>query len=168
MRRLVVALTAVFVMSLGFGSQAEARCSVSCLNHRVMQLSNGLTRAQTAIASLKRTVSQQGQKIAAQEQALAALGEFGKKVDALYTCLFEVPISEYGAPEEEGYLYENATETFKTTALDVPFPGEFVGAWFLIDGCNPSETASVKAARALAPPAPNLRTLLQPQRRLFP
>ena len=169
MRRIVVALTALLVLSLGFGPEAEAKCGVSCLNRRVMQLSNGLTRAEKAIASLKQTVSQQGQTITYQQQALASLGQVGTKVDVLYQCLFEVPITQYGAPEEEGYLYENATETFKTTALDVPpFEGEPVSFWGLIDGCNTTETASAKAVRALAPPAPNLSTLLQPQRRLFP
>jgi hypothetical protein len=171
MRRALLALAAVLALSLGFGASAQATCSVTCLNHRVRQLSSGLIRAQRAISSLKRTVSQQGQTIAAQQQALSGLGETGKKVDTLYECLFEVPITEYGVPEEEeGYLYETATETFPTTALDVPFEGEFVGAWFLIDGCNPEETAGIdtaRAARALAP-ATDLRTLMQPQRRLFP
>ena len=174
MRRIVVALTAVLVLGLGFGSQAEAKCSVSCLNHRVMQLSNGLTRAQKAIASLKQTVSQQGQKIAAQEQALAPLGQVGKEVDALYECLFEVPVTQFGEPGGPfGYIFQfeneaEELETEPTSAIDVPYEGEPVGAWFLIDGCNTTETAGVKAVRALVPPAPNLGALLQPQRRLFP
>lgn len=170
MRRALLALVAALALSLGLGASAQATCSVTCLNHRVKQLSSGLIRAQRTISSLKRTVSQQGQTIAAQQQAIGSLGETGKKVDTLYECLFEIPITEYGVPEEEeGYLYEAATETFPTTALDVPFEGEPVGAWFLIDGCNPEETAVVnaRAARALAP-ARDLRTLMQPQRRLFP
>jgi hypothetical protein len=160
MRRVLIALTAMLVLSLALSAGAQARCSVACLNHRVQQLSNGLIRAEKKIAALNRTVSQQAQTI-------AGLGEVGKKVDALYACLFEVPVTQYGEPEEEGYLYENATETFKTTALDVPFKGEPVGAWFLIDGCNPLETAGLRSARALAPAA-NLGALLAPQRRLFP
>jgi len=81
-----------------------------------------------------------------------------------------VPISQYGEPEEGyGYLYENPSETFRTTALDVPFEGESVGAWFLIDGCNGATTASVHTAKALAPPATGLGALLlQPQVRRFP
>lgn len=169
MRRALLALVAVLVLSGGFSTSAQATCSVTCLNHRVRQLGNGLIRAQRTISSLKQTVGQQGQTIAAQQQALGGLSETGKKVDTLYECLFEVPITEYGVPEEEeGYLYETLTETFPTTALDVPFEGEFVGAWFLIDGCNFEETAVVgtaKATRALAP-ATDLRTLMQPQRRL--
>jgi hypothetical protein len=174
MRRVFVALTALLVLGLGFGPEAGAKCSVSCLNHRVMQLSNGLTRAEKKIASLKQTVSQQGQAIASQQQALAALGQVGMKVDALYECLFEVPVTQFGEPGGPfGYLFqfENEAEELETepiSALDVPYEGEPVGAWFLIDGCNSSGTAGLKAARALAPTAPNLGTLLQPQRRLFP
>lgn len=167
MKRVLVALAAVLVLSLSTSTGAEAKCSVTCLNHRVAQLSNGLIRAQKTIASLNRTVSQQGQTIATQEQAIANLGQTKEKVDALYECLFEVPVTQFGEPEEEGYLYENATETFTTTALDVPFEGEPVGAWFLIDGCNSIETAGLRSARALAPVA-NPRTTLLPQRRLFP
>lgn len=160
MRRVLIALTATLALSLALSAGAQARCSVACLNHRVQQLSNGLIRAEKKIATLNRTVNQQAQTI-------AGLGEVGKKVDALYACLFEVPVTQYGEPEAEGYLYENATETFKTTALDVPFKGEPVSAWFLIDGCNSLTTAGLSSTRALAPAA-NIGALLQPQRRLFP
>jgi uncharacterized coiled-coil protein SlyX len=177
MRRVLVALAAVLIltMSLGFATGAQAKCSVTCLNNRVKQLANGLIKAEKTIASLSKTVSQQAQTIASQGQTISqqnqAIGGFGQtreKVDALYECLFEVPITEYGNPEEEeGYLYKTETETLPTTALDVPFEGEPVGAWFLIDGCNPATTASVKATSALAP-VTDLRTLLQPRRRLLP
>jgi hypothetical protein len=168
MRRVLVALAAILAMSLSLTAGAQARCGSTCLNNRVKQLSSGLIRAEKKIASLTQTVSQQGQTIAAQQQTINGLGPIGKKVEALSKCLFEVPISEYGEPEEgEGYLYENATETFQTTALDVPFKGEFVGAWFLIDGCNTATTASVQGVKALAPRATDPRTLLL-QRRLFP
>jgi hypothetical protein len=168
MKRILVALAAVLAISLSLTAGAQAQCGSACLNHRVKQLSSGLIKAERKIASLTQTVSQQGQAIATQQQTIGGLGQVGKKVDSLYECLFEVPISEYGDPgEEEGYLYENSTETFPTTALDVPFEGEFVGAWFLIDGCNSATTANVQAAGALAPRAAHPRTLLL-QRRLFP
>jgi hypothetical protein len=170
MRRASIALAAVLAVSLGFTAGAQARCGSACLNHRVKQLSSGLIKAERKIASLTQTVSRQGQTITAQQQTIDGLGQVGKKVDTLYKCLLEVPVNEYGEPEEgEGYLYENSTETFQTTALDVvPFEGEFVGAWFLIDGCNTATTASVQAARALAPQATGPHTLLLRQRRLFP
>ena len=169
MRRVLVALAAVLAMSLSLTAGAQARCGATCLNHRVKQLSSGLIRAERKIASLTQTVSQQGQTIATQQQTISGLGQVGKKVDALYECLFEVPLSEYGEPEEgEGYLYENSTETFQTTALDVPFEGESVGAWFLIDGCNTATTANVQGARALAPRAAGLSAQLQPLGPRFP
>lgn len=170
MRRALLLLTAILALSLSLSASAQAKCSVACLNHKVKQLSNGLIRAQRTISSLKQTVGQQGTTIAAQQQQIAGLGEVGKQVGTLFECLYEVPITQYGWPEEEeGYLYETLIETFPTTALDVTEEGGFINAWFLIDGCNFEETAVLKgkAARALAPAA-DLRTLLQPQRRLFP
>lgn len=180
MRKALVALAAVLVLSLVFSGGAQARCSLTCLNHRVKQLSSGLIKAEKTIAALSKTVTQQGQAIAAQNQAIAgqgaaiaALTQAAKFVKSLQTCLFEVPITEYGDPQEEvGYLFQlfnesHTLETLPTTALDVPFEGEPVGAWFLIDGCNSATTATVKTASALAP-GTDLRTLLQPQRRRFP
>jgi hypothetical protein len=169
MRRASIALAAALAVSLSFAAGAQASCGSTCLNHRVKQLSSGLIRAERKIASLTRTVSQQEQAIATQQQAIDGLSPIGKKVEALYKCLFEVPITQYGEPEAgEGYLYKNSTEEFPTTALDVPFEGESVGAWFLIDGCNTATTASVQAASALAPRVARLSTLPQPQRHLFP
>jgi len=174
MRRALVALTAILVLSLGASGSAQAKCSVTCLNHRIGQLSNGLIRAEKKISSLSRTVSQQEQTIAQQQQTIAGLGETGKKVDALYECLFEVPETQFGEPESPfGYLFQfeneetEELETQPTSALDVPYEGEPVGAWFLIDGCNPTKTAGATAAKALAPAA-SPSALLRPQSRLFP
>jgi uncharacterized coiled-coil protein SlyX len=170
MRRVPIALAAVLVLttSLGFATGAQARCSATCLNHKVKQLASALIKTEKTVASLSKTVVQQGQTIAQQSQTISGLSQVDKKVSTLFECLFEVPITEFGRPEvEEGYLYKTETETLPTTALDVPFKGEPVGAWFLIDGCNTAETASVGAVRALAPTT-DLRTLLQPRGRLFP
>jgi hypothetical protein len=169
MRKASIAIAAALTVSLSLAAGAQASCGSTCLNHRVKQLSSGLIRAERKIASLTQTVSQQGQTIATQQQTIDGLSPIGKKVESLYKCLFEVPVNEYGEPEEgNGYLYENATETFQTTALDVVPLGESVGAWFLIDGCNTATTATVQSAKALVPRVADLQTLPQPQRRLFP
>jgi hypothetical protein len=154
MKRALVAMAAVLALSLVFSGAAQAKCNVTCLNHRVRQLSTGLIKAEKTIASLSRTVSQQGQQISALNQTVAAqgaaiskLGQPDEFVTFLEECLFQVPLNQYGeSPGEEGYLYETPAETFRTTALDVVSEGEAVGAWFLINGCNPLETASIKAA----------------------
>jgi uncharacterized Zn-binding protein involved in type VI secretion len=153
MRRVLVATGAALALCLAFAGGAQAKCSVTCLNHKVTQLASAVIKDEKKIASLSKTVSQQGQTIAAQGQtitqqgaAIAGLTQGAKLVASLAECLFEVPLNQYGEPGTEGYLYENATETFQTTALDVVPKGETVGAWFLIDGCNTITTASVKAA----------------------
>jgi uncharacterized coiled-coil protein SlyX len=172
MKRVSVVLGAALVLSLAMSGGAQAKCTVACLNHKVRQLSSALIKTEKTVVSLSKTVAQQGQQISAQNQtinqqsqAINGLSPIKQKVDALYECLFEVPISEYGEPSEEiGYLFQfekepGLFETTPTTALDVPFEGEPVGAWFLIDGCNTATTAKVKAAAALAPPATGLRQL---------
>jgi uncharacterized coiled-coil protein SlyX len=176
MKKLLTASLAALALTLAFSAGAEAKCNVTCLNHRVNSLSTALIKAQKKIAAqdqsitgLSQQVSAQSQAISGQQSALSGLNQVSKKVDSLYECLFEVPVTQFGEPEEgEGYLYENSTETFQTTALDVPFEGEFVSAWFLIDGCNTATTASVRAARALAPRVTTLGPPVRPQSRRFP
>jgi uncharacterized coiled-coil protein SlyX len=154
MRRVLLTTAAILALGTAFAGTAQARCGVSCLNRKVKQLSSALIKNEKTIASLSKTVAQQGQTIAAQTQtinqqsaAINALAGAAKFATLLEKCLFEVPLNRYGDPAaDEGYLYETLTETFKTTALDVVEEGEGVGAWFLIDGCNPLETASIKAA----------------------
>lgn len=111
MRRALLAATAALVLALSLGASAQAKCGLACLNHRVRELSNGLTKAEKKISSLNQTVSAQGQAIAQQQQALGALGEVGKKVDALYACLFEVPVTQFGEPGGPfGYLFQFETK----------------------------------------------------------
>jgi uncharacterized coiled-coil protein SlyX len=169
MKKLLAVSLATLALTLAFSTGAEATCNVTCLNHRVSSLGTALIKAQKKIAAQGQTIADLSQQVSAQNQVISSQQNAVKKATSAIACMFEVPISEYGEPEEgEGYLYENSTETFQTTALDVPFKGEFVGAWFLIDGCNTATTASVQSASALAPRATNLRTLLQPQKLRFP
>lgn len=155
MRRVLVAMTAILALSLAFAGGAEAKCGVSCLNRKVKQLSSGLIKAEKTIASLSKTVAQQSQQISALNQTVSVQGATlnglagaTKFVRLLEECLFEVPLNRYGDPaSEEGYLYQIAPEpAFRTTAMDLVEEGEAVGAWFIIDGCNPFETARIRAA----------------------
>jgi uncharacterized coiled-coil protein SlyX len=149
-----VALGAALVLSLAMSGGAQARCSATCLNRKVRQLSSGLIKAEKTIAALSKTVAQQGQQISVLNQTVAAQGATvnglagaAKFATFLEQCLFQVPLDQYGeSPGEEGYLYETPAETFRRTALDVVPEGGEVGAWFVINGCNPVETASIKAA----------------------
>ena len=172
MKKLLVASLAALSLILVFSPGAEAKCNVSCLGHRVNGLTTALIKAQKTIAAQGKTISALSGKVAAQEQKIAAQsqaissqggvinaqGQAIGRVNSSLDCLFEAPLTEYGEPEGPfGYLFqfeeEGTTETFPTTALDVTYPGDFVGGWALFDGCNSAETASAATHGAVAPVA---------------
>jgi hypothetical protein len=168
----LVASTAVLVLALAFSASAEAKCDLTCLNHRVKALGTALTKAQKtiatqsqAIATLNQKVTAQEQKVNAQSQAISGQGsainaqaQAIKQVNAVFDCLFEAPLTQYGEPEGPfGYIFQYEDEeaeelkTFPTTALDVTYEGDFVSGWALFDGCNPTEIASTASRSAIAP-----------------
>jgi len=163
MRRVLVVLPAILALttSLGFAPGAQAKCSVTCLNHRVKQLSSGLIKAEKTIASLSKTVAQQGQAIAAQNQTIAAQGatiagltQATKFVKFLEECLFEAPLTQYGDPAGTfGYHFNTGTEELETSALDVTVEGDPIDAWFVFDACNPQTTLSLNGASGIFPQA---------------
>lgn len=164
MRRVLVATAVALTLttSLGFAAGAQAKCSVTCLNRKVKQLSSALIKAEKAIVSLSKTVTQQGQAIAAQNQqiaaqgaAIASLDPATKFVKALETCLFEAPFTQYGDPEGSfGYLFkeEGGTE-IETSALDITAEGDPIDAWFILDACNGQEVLSLGGGGGVFPRA---------------
>jgi len=159
MRKVLVATAAVLALGLAFAGGAEAKCSLTCLNHKVKQLSSGLIKAEKTIASLSKTVNQQGQTIAAQNQTIAAQGAtvapFTKFVKSLEECLFEAPFTEYGDPEGSfGYLFEKeGGGEIKTSALDITEEGSPISAWFIFDACNQQETLALNGTGGVFPGA---------------
>jgi hypothetical protein len=61
---------------------------------------------------------------------------------ALLACEELVPLTQYGdSAGTSGYEFNDGTNpTFLTTALDVTAQGDTVGAWFVIDACEPTTT----------------------------
>lgn len=142
---LVVSLVGVFAV-LAFAGSAQAKCGDGCLNRKIVRLSKRLGQAEKTIKAQAQTIAQQsqaiasqGQTIAAQGQAIGKQGQTTKEVESfLFGCVFEAPLSVYGDPEGDfGYLFDNETETIKTSALDVTAEGDFIEGWALFDGCNP-------------------------------
>lgn len=172
MKRVLVTAIALLALALAFTGSAEAKCGVRCLNQQVKKLAKGLQKAEQTIATQGRAIALQGQTITQQSQAIATLrneaGDAGKKVNALYSCLAEIPLTQYGEPEGPlGYIfkYENEAELFEeipTTALDATYAGDVVGGWALFDECNTATTVSGAAAGALTDSI-GLRSFLQPQ-----
>ncbi|MFL5900647.1 MAG: hypothetical protein ACJ75S_05555 [Solirubrobacterales bacterium] len=171
MKKLLWASLAALVLALVLSTGAEARCNVTCLNHRVNALGTALIKAQKKIATQGQTIADLSQQVSAQTQTISGQGSAIKKVSSALACLFEAPLTEYGEPEGPfGYIFqyedeEKKLETFPTTALDVTYPEDFVSGWALFDGCNTSEFATTASSRAIAPSG-ELREHLPMQARL--
>jgi len=161
MKRMSVALGAALVLSLAMSGGAQARCSATCLNHKVRQLSSGLIKAEKTIAALSKTVAQQGQQISVLNQTVAAQGATvnglagaAKFATLLEKCLYEAPFTEYGDPEGTfGYHYNTGTEEIETSALDITEEGGPIDAWFIFDACNPQTTLSINGTGGVFPRA---------------
>ena len=173
MRRVLVALAAVLAMSLSLTAGAQAKMRL----HLPKQQGQAAQQRTDQSRKKDRLVEQDSSPTRADDRSPAAndqraRSDAAKKSkrspNASSRCR-----SASTANRKQGTAIspvENECEeleTFQTTALDVPFKGEFVGAWFLIDGCNTARTASVQGVKALAPRATDPRTPLL-QRRLFP
>lgn len=70
-----------------------------------------------------------------------------RAVGVLLNCIAEVPFTSYGDPKGTfGYAYsKDGTTNHYTTALDLTFSGDAVGAWMLADSCNSKKTAIARA-----------------------
>ncbi len=154
MKKVLVGSLAAMLVVLAFAGSAQAKCGDGCLNRKIVRLSKRLGQAEKTIKAQAQTISQQsqaiagqGQTIAAQGQAIGKQGQTTKEVESfLFGCVFEAPLSVYGDSEGNfGYLFDNETETIKTTALDVTDEGDFIEAWALFDGCNPETVLSSSA-----------------------
>lgn len=78
-----------------------------------------------------------------------------KALGILLNCIAEVPFTSYGDPKGTfGYSYsKDGTAKTYTTALDLTFSGDTVGAWMLADSCNSKRTASIARAHVSRQPA---------------
>jgi hypothetical protein len=78
-----------------------------------------------------------------------------KAVGILLNCIAEVPFTSYGDPKGAfGYSYsKDGTTSHYTTALDITYSGDPVGAWMLADSCNSKKTASIAHAHMGRRPA---------------
>jgi hypothetical protein len=145
MRKLSIAIVSgAFALS---AAPATAAChKVACVNGRVASL-------QGQVKTLKQQLGGVVNKL---NSALTALNADTNALTSLKSCLRELPVTVYGAPQGTfGYVYNDGTKTFQTTALDATFQGDSVSAWILDDACNPATTAAADGARGvLAPPAP--------------
>lgn len=139
---LLLAVAILFLSMMGLAGQSEAKCGLRCLNKRTIVLSLRLSHAE---ATIRR---QRGELEEAQAKTTGALS-------GLLGCLAQIPVSRYG--EEDGpFGYQffgrpgEEPSLFSSTALDATHPDTPVGAWILVNSCEPV--------------GPTLRSWLLPQR----
>ncbi len=94
-------------------------------------------------------------QVEAQDQYISWLEERSERLEAkvsgLLKCLGEVPLSRYGEEQgPSGYVFNlNAPEgptTLTTTALDITYPKDPVGAWVLVNVCNSDRVMPVSGS----------------------
>jgi hypothetical protein len=153
---LLLSLVGMGVLFLAPAGSAEGACKLKCLNKKVGNLSRQLAQAEA-------TISQQTQQINAQSQRINANTQ---DLDTLFACLAEAPLTQYGEPPDNGYVFDAGMTTFNTTALDVTDSGDEIGGWALFDACNPQTVATVASQGSANAVAPQARGLFSsPERR---
>lgn len=138
-----LALLAALVTLLALAGHSQARCGTTCLGLKLQALQRQLLPSR--VRALESRLEEQDRYITWLEDRATRLeakaAEQKAKLAALQGCMGEVPISRYG--EEigpSGYLFrlETPEETtlLATTALDVTYPNDPVGAWIFANTCN--------------------------------
>jgi hypothetical protein len=141
---LLLSLAGIGVLFLAPAGSAEGACKLKCLNKKVNNLSRQLAQAEATISQQNQQINAQTQRINGNTQAL----------DNLIGCLAEAPLTQYGDPPDDGYVFDQGMTTFNTTALDLTESGDPIGGWALFDACNPQTVANVAgqaSANAIAP-----------------
>lgn len=138
-RAVLLALASALITFLIFAGSSEGRCGVKCLNRQVNALH--LQYLPIRVKRLEERLDAQDAYVAQLQERIAKLEQGKAGLSTFLRCTAEVPLTRYGQPQgPSGYLFqldrpEGAT-TFPTTALDLTYPRDPVGAWALVNGCN--------------------------------
>lgn len=133
-----VALLTLLGLSLALAGHSKAidLCELHCVRRQVKIIRNA--RLPLRMRALEQRLEAQDQYITWLEERAARQEA---KLAALKNCLGEIPLTRYG--EElgpSGYAFRleetESPQTLFTTALDITFKGDAVGAWALVDGCR--------------------------------
>jgi hypothetical protein len=100
---------------------------------------------------LEERLSVSEKKIEAQESRISALEGRAATTEAkalsAFKCFAEIPLTRYGEETgPSGYLFNlngpAGPQTLATTALDLSYPDDAVGAWIFVDACNKERLTS--------------------------
>jgi len=131
-----VALSLFLGMLLVFAGHGETSCRLRCLNQKFALIHKSHLNQRLEVVE---------RRLEAQDQYISWLEERAQRVEerlaSFQRCFAQLPLTRYG--EEfgpSGYVFELQGEegplVFPTTALDVSYLKDPVGAWFWVNGCN--------------------------------
>lgn len=129
---------------------AAAKCQFACINHRLaeakgLHLNERLEETEASLASQRQTISALERRVGTLEtwnaQIAAQAAETASRLAFFRSCFGEVPISQYGQEAGPlGYVFQFkgplGIEALTTTALDVTYDPDPVGAWLWVNACN--------------------------------
>lgn len=124
---------------------AQARCGTTCLGLKLQALQRRLLPQR--VERLEAQVEEQDRYISWLEDRATRVESRLSAIQATMKCFGEVPLTRYG--EEigpSGYLFQleqpGGPLTLATTALDLTYGADPVGAWFLVNACNKESVES--------------------------
>lgn len=139
------ALALAILLLILLPASAVARCRFACIAHKVTDLKALVVGQQAQLEEGEERLDQQAVAIEGLRGRVSALEgrnvQLATWASSFQRCLGEVPISRYGEEQgPSGYLFQLEGEaqpfTLPTTALDVTYDPDPVGAWIWVNTCN--------------------------------
>lgn len=145
MRRLFIWLCFFALAALLLPLNAEAKCRFACIAHKVTDLKALTLGLSAELEETNDRMDEQATVIESLRSRTVGLESwsvsFAGWTNAFFRCFGEVPISRYGEEQgPSGYVFqlqgEEQPSTLQTTALDVTYDPDPVGAWIWANTCN--------------------------------
>lgn len=151
-------LVGLIVGALGWGaSHGEASCGFGCLHRQIeairrQALPRRVSALEERLEADEARIEAQGAHIARLEAQAAHAETTASKLIAAFQCFGEIPLTRYGSElGPSGYLFHLEGPnplTIPTTALDISYPKDPVGAWVLANACDQRRLAGSLAEDA--------------------
>jgi hypothetical protein len=124
---------------------AVAKCRFACVAHKVTDLRSLTLGLQAELEEADERLNQQASAMEGLRGRVSALEgrnvQLATWASGFQRCLGEVPISRYGQEQgPAGYVFQYqgplGLGSLPTTALDVTYGPDPVGAWIWVNACN--------------------------------
>ena len=135
-------------------ASAVAKCRFACVAHKVTDLKALTLELGAELREAEERLDQQATAIEGLRGRVSALEgrnvQLATWASSFQRCLGEVPVSRYGQEQgPSGYLFQLQGDaqplTLPTTALDVTYDPDPVGAWIWANTCNRERVTPVSA-----------------------